>query len=96
MTETDMPASPCPGCGAVNDGASGNGAPEQGDYSVCLYCGCVARFGDGLQLVPATSEELTALPAAVRDEIHRNRALVLLFVHAKGFPPFFPSRGGSA
>lgn len=46
--------SACPNCGKVMDAATavdGSGAvPQEGDVSVCLYCGEALQFGPDLDL----------------------------------------------
>ncbi len=94
MASERVPASPCPECGAVLDGAEADdgGLPNQGDFSVCVYCGCMSRYGVGLQLVRATAADLDQLPDDVLDEINRTRAMILVWIHHGGHI----SRGGSA
>jgi ribosomal protein L40E len=48
IPHTLVPVSLCPRCGARNDAATeitGEAvAPREGDFSVCLSCGCISRF----------------------------------------------------
>lgn len=44
---------PCPKCDAPLDGCQGLDeahTPRPGDYTICIYCGEVWRFGEGLAL----------------------------------------------
>jgi DNA-directed RNA polymerase subunit RPC12/RpoP len=64
IESTALPPSPCYRCGKELDAASdtvqqGN-VPEEGDYSMCLYCGALAVFENsetGLVLRRPTYEE---------------------------------------
>lgn len=65
MTPNRLPNSPCPVCGKKLDAASeSTGAPVkpvEGDFSVCLYCGALLRFGAHLVIVKASLDELMQL-----------------------------------
>jgi hypothetical protein len=59
-------ASWCPQCNLELDGVTimrtdgpKDGLPEEGDYSICVYCAAILRFGAGLQLRKATPEDIT-------------------------------------
>jgi len=55
----------CSRCGMKLDGAtnvSGQGAPDDGDYSFCIYCGNWSIFEGGM-LRPPTSGEAMAIAA---------------------------------
>jgi hypothetical protein len=55
----------CPNCGKQLDAATScYGAkekPHSGDFSVCLYCAAILRFGDDLNLCLPKKEELTTI-----------------------------------
>ncbi len=59
--------SSCPSCGAKLDAATqtlrGRERPKAGDVSICLYCAAVNQYGDDLQLVAVTGDELTLVLA---------------------------------
>ena len=65
----DMEASKCPTCDAKLNGAALTEAaaedkrnPIPGDYTICMYCRQVARFGDNLQLRALTEEDMLEMP----------------------------------
>ena len=55
-------ASCCPCCGKLLDAATVAGAhevrPEPGSITICLYCGHLMAFGDGLVLRELTGKEM--------------------------------------
>jgi hypothetical protein len=64
MTDTRVPESICPSCGAPNDGATAplcDAKPSEGDASVCMYCGHLAIFRADLTLRDASPQELEIL-----------------------------------
>jgi hypothetical protein len=58
-------ASPCPGCGLIQDAAtnvgSQTGAPLPGDATVCLGCGLILVYAEDLGLIRPTDPELFEL-----------------------------------
>lgn len=61
-----VPADFCPNCGYMIDHASemATGAeimPKEKDFTLCLSCGHLFRFGPELKMVPATVEDVHAL-----------------------------------
>jgi hypothetical protein len=58
---TMLPAQLCPVCGHLLDSHSAvedhGKRPEDGDFSVCLACGSVLRYGADLKLSPSSLEE---------------------------------------
>lgn len=55
-----LPPSACPACGDILTAADAAGVrerPIEGDFSLCLSCGAVNIFGDGLQLRAMTEPE---------------------------------------
>lgn len=61
-------------CGQKLDAASGECEVQPGDYTVCVYCGRVLRFGEGLKLEPVEIEELEE---DHRKELEKVRRLIL-------------------
>jgi RNase P subunit RPR2 len=64
----EVPASRCPSCGDVLNGAGEavtrhGEAPRIGDITICLHCAAVNRYGIGLVLEAVTGDELTVLLA---------------------------------
>lgn len=77
--ETDrVPSHPCPHCGAKLDGAtSGDGAkPEPGDVTVCIYCGGINCFTDGLGVERMTDDALAELPEDTRQMLGEMQATI--------------------
>ena len=66
--ETRMTQSNCPTCGHVIDAASdptGEATPEPGDFTVCLYCQDLFKFGENLRLEPLQESDIAKLPLDV-------------------------------
>ncbi len=64
----------CPICGHKTGAASGvwtDQSPRPGDVSLCLYCGGVIVFEDGLESHPITPEEEEGLSNSLRAQIER-------------------------
>jgi hypothetical protein len=59
----------CPVCRQTLDGATGEGMPMPGDFTVCAYCGVLLTFIDGMDLRLLTDAEWSALPAETREKI---------------------------
>jgi hypothetical protein len=62
---TRLSPDPCPVCKAKLDAVtiltSPKGTPEPGDFSICLYCGTVLRFGASLRVREAMAGEIQQL-----------------------------------
>lgn len=60
----------CPKCGYGHDvhtSITDPGAkPSKGDISMCLACGSILIYGEGLVLHEASEDELLAMPADIR------------------------------
>lgn len=58
----------CSNCGEILNAATGlmNRRPKAGDLTICLECGVVQKFTEGLDLVPFTEEEWAALGNAAK------------------------------
>jgi RNase P subunit RPR2 len=57
----------CPRCREILDFATNaqlevNRSPQPGALTVCLYCGAALRFGQRLELVLMSREEILGLP----------------------------------
>lgn len=68
----------CPGCARLVDASfrpgHGNARPNDGDYTVCIYCVAVSRFrleDDELTLVLLSDDDWIELPAELRTELKR-------------------------
>jgi hypothetical protein len=89
------PACNCPHCGYLIDGATHAGGeegpvnhPEPGDVAICLRCVRLSRYGDDLQLIALTDEQMDALPAEVKHDLARAQAA--LGITAARYPNFRP------
>lgn len=55
----------CPSCNHILDAAThienDEVIPSEGDYSICMYCGEILRFGKDQELILATQEDLENL-----------------------------------
>ena len=72
----------CPRCGYRVDTASApSGTPRPSDFSICLSCLSVNRFGDDLKLRRCPDSEWTAMPEA--DEIRRYRRAGLVLARLR-------------
>lgn len=82
----------CPTCGYATDHASemlGDPkiAAKPGDFSVCLDCGELLRFGKDLELVAAMDLTLLALSGEIdRKQIQRIRR-AQVYIHLRGRLP---------
>lgn len=78
-TDTRLPAQPCPSCGKMLDGHSGErgASPKAGDLSICIYCTARLTYGPELELLPLGDEEYEALPEDVRAVFDNARALMV-------------------
>lgn len=68
-------ASPCPGCGEVQDGAfspESDDSPEPGDFSICLECQGLYVFGEDMQLRELTEAEILEVPLDQVSRFQRN------------------------
>lgn len=79
----------CPSCGVLNDRASceeEDAVPEEGDLTVCLYCGNMCAFtvaDDGsLGLTDAPSED--TLDEYTREWLRRTREFIHEFHASRG------------
>lgn len=87
MRTTRTAASHCPGCGAVRDATSilmGDAVPSEGDLSVCMYCGLIFQFGRGLEQIPMSETEITALPAFTRRNLARAVGTIAAYWRSRG------------
>lgn len=69
-----VPAQSCPGCGVELSAASAShdASPTVGAVTVCIECGAVLEFGEGLLLRALTPEQVDALPEYLRDAVKEN------------------------
>lgn len=61
---TDMPKQACTACGKQLDAVShvkGDAIPDEGDISLCLYCGHIMVFGQDLILREPTTAECSEI-----------------------------------
>lgn len=78
LKDTRVPVSRCPYCDAPNDRASGvyERGPQPGDFSVCLICASLLRFGDAMRLRIPSRAELDALPPDFLAELRTYQRIV--------------------
>lgn len=79
--EYSLAADACPACGHRLDSVAnltGCRRPQEGDYSVCIGCVAVLRFGAGLELSCATDAELAGALPETREALLRTQAAVRL------------------
>lgn len=61
----------CPKCSATLDGVTSvrgkDESPDQGDFTLCIYCATPLRFTDGLGLRLATEDDLAELDPTQRE-----------------------------
>jgi hypothetical protein len=70
-----LPAVACPGCFSKLDAASsfdGDGPPASGDFTVCLECSAVLRYGPNMELVVTS---LSECPIQLRASLARMKML---------------------
>lgn len=74
--------SQCPVCQCLLNASAphdGKTAPKTGDFSLCVQCGSVLRFGDSLELSQADPTDIVALAEtcpALYDQIKLSRAAI--------------------
>jgi hypothetical protein len=79
IVSQQVTAASCPGCSKVLDGATGEGDPSPGAFTVCAYCFTVSEFTEDLQLRRLEAEELEALEPEMREKLDRFRAAAMEF-----------------
>ena len=81
MKTTDLRSQSCVRCGYRMDAASSmfdDATPSPGDFTVCINCGKVMRFGPQLELQDVPTEDMLAIPAEVAHQIRQIQAGVTL------------------
>jgi len=87
MKDFKMPASGCPECGHVMDGATnvtGSGAPTAGDFSVCIRCASILQFTPMFTLEKATPDALRKLLAEQPEDFRALIHIKALLHRARG------------
>lgn len=83
MTDYRHPKTACPCCGKTLNasGASGNdeGAPGEGDLSVCIYCATILVFDANMTLRLLPQAELETLPEETLIELHKMQTAIRSF-----------------
>lgn len=73
LMSTNMGIDHCPHCGAINDRATpvqNEGAvPIPGDFSVCIKCAGINKFGEDMALEKLSHEEFESLPFDVKTDL---------------------------
>lgn len=78
----------CPHCGKDINAASSiddmAATPEPGDFSLCFGCAGFLKFGDNLELLPMTYDDIVDLPPEHRTPLLQQRDLLHGFLKARG------------
>lgn len=74
----EVPPSPCPGCGEVWDGATGNSTcgVREGDLSLCIKCGTLSEYTAAKTLVAFAPEKFDLLPPKTQAEVMVMKAMI--------------------
>jgi len=89
-----LPRGSCPLCGYVFDAASdcyGKDRPKPGDLSLCLSCGAVLVFDDGMIPILPQAGDLEKLDSLTHRQILRAQRAILE-MRAKNYPNGLPQR----
>ena len=69
MNGLNVPSQPCPNCGVINDSATSltdeMEEPAVGDFTVCVHCKNLLRFGYGLVVERLGPQDLADLAVAL-------------------------------
>ena len=65
----------CWNCKTKLDASTGEGAPADGDWTVCIRCGCLSVYRDDLTLREPTVDEL--VESTKNEDIQRFRRAIL-------------------
>jgi hypothetical protein len=73
MSKGTLPTSRCFECGYMPDDATCPDAPHErpseGDYTVCLNCGAIAKFNHILTMIRIPKPELDAMDTTTRNQL---------------------------
>lgn len=73
---TPTPVDLCFRCGYAFDGARGDGAPMAGDFTICLSCGELLRYGPDLRTRPTTCEDVAVMTPSQVEGVRRAQAAI--------------------
>jgi hypothetical protein len=82
-----QPGPTCPKCGGNLDGAlntTGDGHPEKGDLSICVYCGELLQFTASLKLELLPEAALASLSIGESQRLERARRVVHQVIAERG------------
>jgi len=83
MFTVRTPERHCPTCNYVLDAVSnldGSEAPEIGDFSICIGCAEILRFGPSMTLYKPSGDELKALLKADLASLMKARLAVTMYL----------------
>jgi hypothetical protein len=85
MRETRTPPGACLACGKIVDAVTsldGGHRPKPNDITLCLYCGHIMAFGEGLRMRPLTDAEMVEI-AGDRTLLKAQRARAAVMGHKR-------------
>lgn len=87
FTKEHAAAGFCPKCGYTFDASAGNDqAPGEGDFSICINCTSILRFGKGLILELASNKDFADAPLDFVEAIAQVRRAILMAHKTIGKP----------
>lgn len=78
-TGKELPKSKCPTCGHILDAATctySNARPRPGDFTVCISCGEILRFGEDMVPGFATVGDMLEVSDKVKDYLDQAQHLI--------------------
>jgi len=83
MNSYQTPPMECPECLKMMEAATSVGGvddPAPGDLSLCIYCGAPLKFGDKLELLRLTDDDMKALGEDERRQVLLAQKVVLMLI----------------
>lgn len=83
MQDYRTPTDHCPKCNCLLDtvtNMTGQGRPEIGDFSICIGCAELLRFGPSLTVYQPSSEELRSIPKQDFHDLMKARLAVTMYL----------------
>ena len=85
-----VPVDACGRCGYIMDRATGDALPKAGDFTICLACGDLLRFGNDLRTRGTTCIDVADLDDEQRDYIRRAQAFIQAWGPLRSTPERVP------